>query len=485
MAGFVDNVIKVSTGNIVALAISLLSLPLITRLYTPEHYGVLLIVNSFVATIVPTAALGYEKALLMPRQNGTVSNVFVISIITVAIVSIMAGGGIFLTLGQLNSLLGLPKDALYVMFIPVGIFLFGIHRVMEFWAIRASRFTEQAISRVCVSVFDRGTAILGGCLNANALWLLTARLAGAIGGIIAIQRALKSDSGLAFNFSAVTVKRLHIVISRYLGFVLSAFATFLNGFARELPPLLLASLYSPVSAGFYGLARVTIGMPFFQVSDSISAAFFHKVASLHLKREDVVGPTLKLLRFQMLIAICPLAVLIVTGDVLTPYLFGQQWAAAGKYAQVLGIVFFIAYLYRPVSVFLDIFEYQRARLVINILLIAVSAASLYAGKEMGGELLALEVFGAAVACAYLSAIHYILKRIGASSLPFFWLSLKLVVLAVLFILPLLMLRVLAEPGPLAIVFVVLVTLVAYATFLFMFEPEIKVRIRQRFGINVG
>src|SRR5690625_3195626 len=66
---FIKNVTIMATGAAGAQIIALLTLPIITRLYGPEAYGILGTFNSFVNIIVPIAALTYPIAIVLPKSQ--------------------------------------------------------------------------------------------------------------------------------------------------------------------------------------------------------------------------------------------------------------------------------------------------------------------------------------------------------------------------------------------------------------------------------
>ncbi len=71
---FVANVAKVFAGNGLVFAISLFAIPVISRLYTPEHYGIIGLFISVAAVAVVFATLKYEMALVLPESDETASN---------------------------------------------------------------------------------------------------------------------------------------------------------------------------------------------------------------------------------------------------------------------------------------------------------------------------------------------------------------------------------------------------------------------------
>ncbi len=64
----------------VAQLILILSMPLLTRLYTPEDFGLLAIYSSILAVISVVASLCYESAIPLPKNDETAAHILLLTI---------------------------------------------------------------------------------------------------------------------------------------------------------------------------------------------------------------------------------------------------------------------------------------------------------------------------------------------------------------------------------------------------------------------
>ncbi|HCJ30854.1 MAG TPA: polysaccharide biosynthesis protein, partial [Pseudomonas sp.] len=64
------NILTVVTGTAGAQAITLAFMPVITRIYGPEAYGVLGTFLSVTMMLIPVAALTYPIAIVLPKRDG-------------------------------------------------------------------------------------------------------------------------------------------------------------------------------------------------------------------------------------------------------------------------------------------------------------------------------------------------------------------------------------------------------------------------------
>ncbi len=79
MASFIKNSLSLISGNIVAQSISIATMPLITRLYTPEQFGVFSVIMSIVAVLGPISTLRLNEVIILPDNNEEANNIFILS----------------------------------------------------------------------------------------------------------------------------------------------------------------------------------------------------------------------------------------------------------------------------------------------------------------------------------------------------------------------------------------------------------------------
>ena len=89
MSIFVRNVITLGLGNLIAQLISVAAVPLITRLYTPEEYGIFTVYLAVSMAIFPIASLQFDTAAILPRKEEDGFILIVSSMIAVCIFSLL------------------------------------------------------------------------------------------------------------------------------------------------------------------------------------------------------------------------------------------------------------------------------------------------------------------------------------------------------------------------------------------------------------
>lgn len=78
---FSRNVLTLMTGTSIAQAIPLAISPILTRIYTPEDFGIFALYMSVASMIAVTATGRYELAIMLPKKDDDAMNIVALSIV--------------------------------------------------------------------------------------------------------------------------------------------------------------------------------------------------------------------------------------------------------------------------------------------------------------------------------------------------------------------------------------------------------------------
>ena len=96
MASFIKNVTILSIGTALAQAVSIISIPVLSRLFPPEAFGVAAVFASVGGIGGIISCLRYDLAIMLPKEEKDAASVFFLSLIFVFLVS----GVFFIVLWQ-------------------------------------------------------------------------------------------------------------------------------------------------------------------------------------------------------------------------------------------------------------------------------------------------------------------------------------------------------------------------------------------------
>lgn len=158
-------------GTLVGQAILILAAPLLTRLYTPSDYGVLATYSALVVILSVVVTLRYELAILLPGDSEVAEQLTSVSVMGVAILSLLIGAILWGLAHGLN-LAFLQSLKPYLGLLILGITLYGASQILSFRRTQLQQFRVQAHSRWLFALTYVLTQLTGGLLKLGALGLV-------------------------------------------------------------------------------------------------------------------------------------------------------------------------------------------------------------------------------------------------------------------------------------------------------------------------
>ena len=119
---YTRNVITLITGTGLAQAIPIAISPILTRLYSPEEFGVAAIYISCVAVMSLIATGCFELAITLPATDEEAAHVVTFTLKIGLLISILIYLPIFLFGSKLGYLLGDPTLTTWFYLLPVSVF---------------------------------------------------------------------------------------------------------------------------------------------------------------------------------------------------------------------------------------------------------------------------------------------------------------------------------------------------------------------------
>ncbi|HMS55255.1 MAG TPA: oligosaccharide flippase family protein, partial [Fimbriimonadaceae bacterium] len=204
--GFGRSVAILATGTAISQLIAVAVAPILTRIYTPEHFGVLAVFSGLLAYVTSVSALCYEKAILVEREDSDAFQVLGLSLMSVILVTVtvtvIVGFGGASLLRLLDSTELLP----YLWTLPVCVLLAGANLVLSVWATRKHAFSALSASRVSQGVIRAGLQLGLGFAGFGAAGLVLGDAAGRAGGSTTLIKATLADRSTAWSKEAVVAK---------------------------------------------------------------------------------------------------------------------------------------------------------------------------------------------------------------------------------------------------------------------------------------
>lgn len=410
---FGRNVITLMTGTSFAQALLILASPILTRLYSPEDFGVFALYLSVLGILTVVACWRYELAIVLPEKDEDAANLLVLSICIcfgmTALTWILAA----LFRNSIANLLGAPELAPWLWFMPLSLVAAGLFTTFNYWSTRRKQFRRLAARTITQSTVTAAAQIGTGALNP------TASAGGLIGGAIVGQ--LTATGRLAWQIardegkqirSAINNLNIKQMLIRYKDFPLySSWSGLLNTASTMLPALLLGYFFTPAVVGYYALGHRVLAMPMGVVGGSIAQVFFPRANEA--KREgDLDRLTLDMFQRLLAVGFVPILLITIVAPDLFAVIFGARWWTAGEYVRWLSLWLLFVFISSPLSTMYAVMERQRDGLIVDTIMFGTRLLALVIGGFKGDALFTIALFGITGAILWIGNCTYIMHLAG-------------------------------------------------------------------------
>lgn len=364
--GVFRGMVTLALGSGIGRIIGIASIPVLTRLYSPEDFGVLAVFTALVAILAPLVTLRYALALPLPRHDGVAMNLLALSTGLMLGLTGLFALVLWLWAAPLLALVSMQVLAPWWWLIALGVLGTAAYELLTMWATRRRAYRVIAQTNVTQSAAGALVKIGLGLASLQPLGLLVGQVVAQTGGVGRLISGFWAE--MRANWRHVRASRMHKAAWRHRGFpIWRVPSQFLMVFSVQAPMLFIAALYDAETTGQFGLAVMALTVPVSLLGWTMAKAFYAEAAALGPSRALEIKALLRavLLRLGMLSAL-PALVLLVFGPDLFRLLFGPSWEMAGRFAQGLALYLFFQFLQTPVAHVFYLFDGQRELLWVNV-----------------------------------------------------------------------------------------------------------------------
>lgn len=360
---FSKNILKLASSSIFIVLISLISLPIVTRIYDPSVFGEFQVLVSTIGIISIMVSFKYEMAIVLPKNSIEANAVYSLSIILLLITTTVFSL-IFYFFGSLFlSFLNAEELEPYLILLIIGIFLSGLVQICGYILTREKNFHRLGNNRVIESISAQGMKIGLGLISPTFLGLFISQL---VGYLLNIYLTMKI-SKISFIFSK---KKILVVFRKYNKFLLySTPAMFINTIALQLPVFFIVKYFGVEFVGYYILAIKLIDIPLGIIGNAISQVYYKEAAdqfNIGVEKLFILyKSTLKKLIFFIFI---PSILIYTLAESLVPYILGDNWSVTGQIISILVIWKSFEFINAPISTTLMVLNKQNIDLFLKIFL---------------------------------------------------------------------------------------------------------------------
>jgi O-antigen/teichoic acid export membrane protein len=330
---YLKSVATLAGGTALAQAIPLLISPVLTRLYTPENFGVLAVFTAIVSSLSPAVCGKYEVAMVLPQRDSQGTELLGIALWFAFILSLAFLFVVIFFSKSILSLLKAQNLSGWIYLAPIFLFLTGLMTAMTYFANRQQDYGIMARSKIVRALSVALISIALGIAGFGVSGLIFGVISGlffAVGYLLYVYGRQFTPGFLRWNQSKRTLLKSYRDYPLY-----NASSGLLDGITMSLPVFFLSHYFPETIVGYFALVMRIGNTPLSFISGSVSQVNLKKIVDLVNARQDVQPYLFKLTGGLLLLVLPPTILLIIFSPALFAYLFGSPWGEAGLYMQIL------------------------------------------------------------------------------------------------------------------------------------------------------
>lgn len=377
LTDYLKDISTLVSGSLIAQLITFLSIPLLSRLYTPEDFGAYSTFITLTGIFGLISNLLYDRAIILPKKDSNALSLFIAAVFFSFLTLIF----ILTTIVLFRPLLSdyfVGISTLIFFLIPLRVFQLGIFQASEQISIRDKKFKSTAIIRssnsFLTSLFQISSNIF---YNLNGGLILGKILSDIIATILFI---ISNISFFLKNIPKVSLASVASIVKKHIVFPKFQLPSiFSNTVSQSLPIVFLTSFFSLEIAGFYGMSMRLLKQPTELIGSSTQNVFYQRATGLFNKGESILGlftsTTLNLTKIYIL----PMFIIIFFAPLIFELFLGSEWVVAGQISQILIFWCFFSFIKPPAMMLFNILKLQHIQLRIEFTQLFLRIAALLTG----------------------------------------------------------------------------------------------------------
>lgn len=384
------------SGNIIAQGIAFVSYLLLSRLFTPDDFGVYNIFYSYIEVLIILSTCKFEQAIVVAEGDAQAAGVArlalrintgvsLLLLVAAACLQMPACGG------------SLPIPAPMVLLIPAMVFLCGTSRVYTFLGVRDRRYPTLAYGQVWNAAGTTVLRVAAGFVAPVVRWLQTFGLPlGTVLGRLAANLYLRKNTTRLLHDPTLKGgdrRALRHLGKRYRQYPLYVMPKeFVGSLSANLPFLWLSIHFDNAAIGLFAMSLTFLQRPVLMIANALEQSYFRDISERHQQRQALMPHLRPMLWGVGGVAVAVAAIGFFVAEPLFVFLLGDQWVGTGFYVQCLLPWLVVRLLVNSLTFVGNVFETQHIDFLLQVLLLLLRVAALYVGIRFDSFRMAVLLF---------------------------------------------------------------------------------------------
>lgn len=417
-SAFLKNILIVMSGTAIAQLIAYVLSPVVSRLFTPEDFGIFGSFSAVAGIIGAIITLDYSQASMLPKEKAEAINLFILSLISTCLIILIV---ILISITKPSIFYDLTKTKGFwpIFLFALTLLITGINNASQAWAVRSKAFKRTSASQIFRSLGSSISRILLGIFKTGAVGLIISNITANIFASLNLIKVVIPDLGpLRGN---INLNKLKMLAKEYIDFPLySASQNFINAISSGIPVLLISKFYGLAAAGAYAFSLSILHAPMSLVLTALRQVLFQKASEFKQEGKGISLLYLRTVLVLFSLAIVPSLILVIWAPQIFTFVFGTRWQLAGVLARSLIIWMAFVFCNLPAVIFARIIRIQKFVFLYDLILLIARTTTLALGGmylKLVDTVMIFAIVGAVMNAFLIYLVgHTIRKREGDSFL---------------------------------------------------------------------
>jgi O-antigen/teichoic acid export membrane protein len=385
--------LKLFSSSLLVQGAAFLLSPVYARLFTPDQFGLLGLFLGILSVLSVLSTGKYEQAIMLPRSDQDARSIFwLVQVISVSFAILFLPIIIF---GKtaIASLVGDTNLVSWLWFIPLLLVLHGLYQGSLYYSNRNKLFGTMATTTIVQHSALNASRLADGFAKLTSNGLVASHI---FSQLVATAFLLFRTAKKVFiSDAAASIKSIRKQAAIYLGYPkFNMILNFTNNLSGALPFFMFPRGFSLEMAGVFAFGYTLVFKPISMISQSLHQVLSQNIIEDHNNGRPIYQKLVKLVKRSFLIAIAPLAILVIIAPTLFRLVFPPDFWLAANMLQVLAPWLLLVFLASPLSFLPELFFRQKKAMVIDIIYLILRFVALSIGIWQQDIWLALSLYSA-------------------------------------------------------------------------------------------
>ena len=398
---FAKNTLYLSLGTFVAQALPFLFYPLLGRIYSPEDFGVLVILQTVIQILSIFFSGSFENAILITKSKEEEINLIKLIIIRAFL--------LFCTTTIIIPLIYVFLDPewdksvkSWLLLAPFIAFCVVVFNCFNEWSVKEKRFTGLAINKIINSSSIALSKVFFGLLSLFRSGLVAGEYLGKlITAIVCAYKIFKSDK--KYLLTPISLRKIQQLYWSFFSFPKVMMADqILNNIGGTLHVYFISNFFSSKELGYFSMAATLLTVPVTVISAAIKDVFRQRAQIDYSTKGNCRPFFIKILKPLIVAAIIVSVPLYWFIPIGFEFFLGPKWSLSADYAQIMIPMFISNFVSQSLGGIFIIAKKFNISLLWQIYVIVTSSLAFIVGAYYFKSLMStLLLYSAARTSAYI------------------------------------------------------------------------------------